>query len=197
FRGRSMGDTVTPEAILCAAGAALCVRSLFGALWTEIPSVSPIAYTTLLVAAAVLLAKVWAHAPDAEPPRRLQARRHAGFALPHLLVAVLFLSYAAARLAWTYGVRSPERYYALETLAGRILRKAGSILQVYRLVASNTNRRMFPALVWRSTRIMGNAQKVLPVITRVLETYSPVFHTGGRRVLRRNDSAAAGPPDAR
>ena len=177
----------------------------------------------------------------------------------------MFLAYAASRLAWTYGVRPTERYYPLETLAGRIRLKDESSLNVYRFVISHTqagdlvadfawggavnfaarrssplfmevfsmyrpaerylqlevqrmqiakpklaigvdndllgsrygalttNGCMFPALVWRSSRVMGDPQRVLPVITHVLETYTTVLQTGGRRVLLRNDFVGATP----
>jgi hypothetical protein len=50
-----------------------------------------------------------------------------------------------------------------------------------------TNGCMFPALVWRSTRMTGDPRRVLPVIAYARETYTAVLQTGGRRVLLRND----------
>src|SRR5205823_9797637 len=49
IRNRSLSEAITDEAVLYAAGAALGIRSLFGTLWTEIPAVSPTAYTIFFV----------------------------------------------------------------------------------------------------------------------------------------------------
>jgi hypothetical protein len=112
-RNQSMSEAITDEAVLYAAGAALGIRSLLGTLWTEIPGVSPAAYSTLFVISGVLLSKAFRLRPELTPTGRGMIRGS--------IPVCLFLANGLGRLFWYYHVESGAKYYPLDTLAGRVL----------------------------------------------------------------------------
>jgi len=129
-RGQSVKAVVTDDAVLYAAGAALGVRSLFGGLWTEIPSVSSSAYTILFVIGGVLLSKVFSLRKEWTITWRGMICRS--------IPACLFLAYGLGRLFWFYHAESGAVYYRLDTLAGRVLVNSKASVDVYNYVVANT-----------------------------------------------------------
>jgi hypothetical protein len=137
IKNQSLRDAITDEAVLYAAGAGLGIRSLFGTLWTEIPGVSPTAYTILFVIGGVLLSKAFRLRSDLTPTWRAMIRRS--------IPACLFLAYGVGRLLWYYHVESGARYYTLDTLAGRVLLSSKASVDVYNYVVTNTRENDFVA----------------------------------------------------
>jgi len=246
-KGQSLRAIVMDDAVLYAAGAALALRSLFGTLWTEIPAVSPSAYTTLFLISGVLLSKAFSL------PKELAATWRG--MICRCIPICLFLTYGLARLSWYYHAESGAAYYPLDTLAGGVLVNSKASVDVYNYVVANTraddfvadvaygggvnfaarrpgplfmtmfsflmpsertlmddlerikrsspalvigedtahlgtqygggttNGCMFPRFVWRSTRISGNAEKRLPVISFVEANYTRVLKSGSFVVL--------------
>ena len=238
-RGLSLRTVVTDDAVLYAAGAALGIRSLFGALLTEIPSVSPSAYATLFLIGGVLLSKAFSLRKELSGTWRGMICRS--------IPACLFLTYGLGRLLWYYHSEAGATYYPLDTLAGHVLVNSKASVDVYNYVVANTqeddlvadvaygggvnfaarrsgplfmtmfsflmpsertlmidaerikrsrpalvigldaahlgtqygggttNGCMFPRFVWRSTRISGDAEKPLPVISFVEDNYTRVL----------------------
>jgi hypothetical protein len=134
---RCVSEAVTDEAVLYAAGAALGIRSLFGTLWTEIPGVSPVAYSTLFVIGGVLLSKAFRLRPELTPTGRGMIRGS--------IPVCLFLAYGLGRLFWYYHVESGAKYYPLDTLAGRVLISSKASVDVYNYVVANTRGNDFVA----------------------------------------------------
>jgi hypothetical protein len=137
IRNQSLREAVTDEAVLYAAGAALGIRSLFGTLWTEIPGVSPTAYTILFLIAGVLLSKAFRLRSDLTATWRGTIRRS--------VPACLFLAYGLGRLFWYYHVESGARYYPLDTQAGRVFVNSKASVDVYNYVVANTRENDFVA----------------------------------------------------
>jgi hypothetical protein len=119
---------VTPETILYAAGAALCIRSLFGSVWTEIPAVSVPSYPILFVIAGVLLAKAFAL-----PSGGTAGLRHI---IAKAIPSAAFLTYGIARLGLF--LATGVHYYPLETAAGRVLLEEPASVAVYNYVIAQT-----------------------------------------------------------
>ncbi len=121
---------ITPETILYVAGAALCIRSLFGSLWTELPTISSSTYPILFVIAGVLLAGAFA-LPSTNPSRMR-------FAIANAIPSATFLVYGIARLAMF--LATGVHYYPLQTLAGRIFLEDPVSVAVYNYVITETGR---------------------------------------------------------
>jgi hypothetical protein len=137
IKNRSLTEAITDEAVLYAAGAALGIRSLFGTLWTEIPSASPTAYTILFVIGGVLLSKAFRLRSDLTPTWLGMIRRS--------IPACLFLAYGLGRLLWYYHVESGAQYYPVNTLAGRVFVNSKASVDVYNYVMANTLENDFVA----------------------------------------------------
>jgi hypothetical protein len=120
--------TVTAETLLIAASAALCIRSLFGTLWTELPGLSSFAYPVLFVIAAILLHKVVSSAAN----QTTVLRARIGKAIP----LAIFWVYGLSRLGYFFA--SGNQYYPLDTLAGRVFLKDRTSGIVYAYVVSHT-----------------------------------------------------------
>jgi hypothetical protein len=125
---QTLASIVTPEMIVCLSGAALCIRSLFGSVLTELPGVSSSSYPILFVIAGILLSRVFAS--PSEPVESLR------FKIARAIPSAVFFAYGAARLSWFF--MSAGQYYPLETIAGRIRLEDRSSVSVYNYVVAHT-----------------------------------------------------------
>jgi len=160
---------VTDDAVLFAAGAALGIRSLFGALLTEIPAVSPAAYAILFLISGVLLSKVFSLRSELTATWRGLVCR----AIP----ACLFLAYGLGRLLWSFHAEAGATYYPLDTLAGRVLVNSKASVDVYNYVVANTRGDDFVADVAYGGGVNFAARRTGPLFMTMFSFLMPSERT--------------------
>jgi hypothetical protein len=250
FRRERITRLITPESLLYIAVAALCIRSLFGTVLTELPGLSSFAYPVLFVTTAILLRSAFRLSDGLGPVRTTIARS---------LPALFFCVYGGLRLAWFVSSTTPR--LPLDTIAGEIYVTDPSAVAVYDYVVHHTtagdavadisyygggvnfaarrraplfmtaftfclpdeeylwndarriamakpeivignrdahlgtrygggtrNGCVFPGLVWRSPRITGDPERLLPIVAAVKENYTRTFASGTIQVLELKES---------
>lgn len=155
---------ITPEAILYIAGATLCIRSLFGSLLTELPTISSSTYPILFVIAGILLSKAFAlPSADAAGMR---------FAIAKAIPSAVFLVYGFTRIASFLATGVP--YYALQTAAGRILLEDPDSVAVYNYVVAQSGPEDYLAdIAFDSGGVNFSARRHAPLFMTLFAFQAP------------------------